>query len=67
VDLEEQHHHAEEVGHVPGQAEQIHLREPLLLPFPSLTADQIVLSSSLANAVTRLVGEWSRSLVWERG
>lgn len=29
VDLEEQHHHADEVGHVPGEPKQIHLRVPL--------------------------------------
>jgi len=36
VDLEEQHHHAEEVGHVPRQPEHVHLRSPsFTFPPPS--------------------------------
>lgn len=56
MDLEEQHDHAEEVGHVPSQPEQIHLRHPLLLPFPSLP--RIKQRPFLPPSQARLVGEW---------
>lgn len=59
MDLEEQHHHAEEVGHVPRQPEQVHLQHPPSPSLPLLSADQT--EAFLPPSQARLdVGEWWR-------
>lgn len=51
VDLEEQHHHAEEVGHVPRQPEHVHLRSPsFTFPPPPVLSTNERSSSPLARA-----------------